>query len=458
MHQSVVTVVSGSGHHSRSRTLRADMSVFSSPAHHQPHSYTSPATLPFSTFAQRGASPTHQVISMDTDAEFLPHKDAGPLSPRDSSMMEVMMGEGGHSGLDPDTLQPPSSLSNLDTGYQTGSGNGSLQTTNEGGPTTTNTSADALSGSVDTGAQLKRLAAVLRSNVNEHGFALRGEGRMGMTDESSVDGMGSSVDMGASVAHSNLTTQFMSMPVGSESATDIADFGVTSLPSLKAASDDMGMTVDGRSDGSNSAGAGNVASRDFPERTLESFSTTDTDLQPENASGGYAMSEVETPKPRADNLIRDGMSILAQDSYFYECSPEFLEKMGDYLEKGESSDEKSDKGTENVTPVATKVSLSRKTRLLADRKKQDDSVIERARQYLVSVNYLQVKDNETGNEEELEKDTAVDKMLMPPPKPLGSSTPTKRLLGKVAEDLTTAQDQQSSPALASELQSYVVRQ
>ena len=408
---------------------------------------------------------------MDTDADSAPpadKEDAG-LSGRDTSMTEAGHGEGVSSDLDP--VQQPSSVSTLDTGYQTGSGNGSLQTTQDCGVTTTNTS--TLSSNPDTSAQLKKLAAQLRSGLNDHGFALRSTARGVPTEESSVDGMGSSVDGGAAL-HSNLTNQFMSLPFRSELSADSTDLE-TSLQLLQGATGDslpfgelpIAVVHQNSSERSGDTGNFSVESRGFS--TTETTTTISADLHqnPELlmalAPEGASVSKSGAFHGIEDDFSDRGIGALAQDRYIYDRGADFLEKMGDYLEKcGDESDYSGEHRAETGSTASASSTAPATTSTNGNQAAEgaDDSVLVRAREYLASVHFPQT-DGRAMTEEGKQSggqtvgDLCVSDLCVPPLKLVGSSTSAKRLLGRVAEDLTAETARHGSPALASELTCFL---
>ncbi|XP_076450215.1 uncharacterized protein LOC143286516 isoform X2 [Babylonia areolata] len=486
---SPIAVFEGSGQHSRSRTLRADMShtLFSPPQHLSPPTHPSSSSPPpdlASLPTTHHTARTQRIsVSMDTDtAEFLPsaYKDTGPLSPRDSSMTEETLAEGGTSGLDPDTLQHPSSASYPDTGYQTGSGNGSLQTTQEGGVSmATSTSTDALSSLTDTGTLPRKLASKLQPGGvgvgREQGLVLRTSGEEARAssslcvEESSVDGLGTSVDPGGVVAHSNLTSQFMRMPVHAELSVDSMDLVSTGplpfqqqahekpstfegwLKVVEKKSVKKDKTVDGFSSGS---------SRLLPTRNAkESVSVDPPDFE---GLQDVVLEGVQIPQgalrshSEGDLSEEDDQASSTPGSYIYRRDADFLNKMGEYLEKGGelSSDDGADKGAENVPPPSSTKSPPPPTWSTYTGKGPDDSVLERAHQYLASVNHPQALGN--GRSTDTVAASAAGNLL-PSAKPGELSTPAKRLLGRVADDLTAGREKPGSPALASEVAKELIR-
>ena len=399
---------------------------------------------------------------MDTDADFAPpvdKEDAG-LNGRDTSMTEAGHGEGVSSDLDP--VQQPSSMSTLDTGYQTGSGNGSLQTTQDCGVTTTNTS--TLSSNPDTSAQLKKLAAQLRSGLSDHGFALRPAARGVPTEESSVDGMGSSVDGGAAL-HSNLTNQFMSLPFRSELSADSTDLE-TSLQLLQGTTGDslpfgeLPKAVAHQNSSERSGDTGNFSaeSRGFSTTETTTTANADSHQNPELlmalAAEGASVSKSGAFHGIEGDFSDKGTGALAQDRYIYDRDADFLEKMGDYLEKcGDESDYGGEHRAETGSPASASSAAPATTSTNQDQaaERADDSVLVRAREYLASVHFPQTDGRAMTEEGKRSGGQTVSDLCVPPLKPVGSSTSAKRLLGRVAEDLTAETARHGSPALASEL-------
>ena len=461
----------------RANTSKA---LFSSPQHYSthtdphphPHSHFSPLALPFSIYTQGSTSPHHSPSApMDTDADLLPpvDKDGVALSGRDASMTEVGPGEGEGVSSDLDPLQQPSSMSTLDTGYQTGSGNGSLQTTHDCGVATTNTSTSALSSNADTSAQLKKLAAKLRSGLNEHGFVLRptaGEAKAGgiPTDESSVDGMGSSVD-GGGVLHSNLTNQFMSLPFRSELSADSADLE-TSLQFLRGATGDsltfgeLPKAVEHRNSSERGSDLGNFSAGSRGFSTTEA-TAANADSQNPESDPMLVLKGTEVPKPGAfhqieEDFIDKDASFSAHDRYFYDKDADFLEKMGEYLEKGgdESDHSAENRAETDITPASNPTPATGENFAV---KGADDSVLVRAREYLASVNYPQADGRALMEDVKQLGEQATNSAIdVPPPKLAGSSSSAKRLLGRVVEDLTADTARHGSPALASEWPAFLM--
>ncbi|KAL8609571.1 hypothetical protein ACOMHN_000627 [Nucella lapillus] len=404
----------GSGHQSRSRTLRADMSQsllpssphLSSP-HQHPHPTLCPDPVPEQPAVMSQRTTSSASLSMDTDTlDLCPtgDREAATLSLQDSSSLTELMsaegerGGGSASGLDTDPWQQhPSSASYPDTGYQTGSGNGSLQTTQDGAvsmTTSASASTEAPCMLTDPGPPLARLAARLQGG-GEQGPTLtattslegRAAGRL-WPDDCSADGMGTWGDPGQ-VTHSNLTNQFMSLPVHAELSSSSADLQ-TSLVALTQSpwpltTEGLLPVLEDRTGRKDAAQAGatrqrwmvgggeSVGSSDCPQarhavekcaaagphssgrhqpsaggiRGRASVSVADRD-----EDAGAELSQGALPSPRDGS--EDDDQGLTLNSYLHRHNADFLNKMGDYLEKGgELSDDGLDRGENRAAPSSS---------------------------------------------------------------------------------------------------------
>nr|KAG5699410.1 hypothetical protein BaRGS_016256 [Batillaria attramentaria] len=154
------------------------------------------------------------------DGEFLrcSFSDQGALASPELSPIDVLDGEGG-SGLD--TLQHPSSLSNQDTGYQTASGSGSLQTTQQDGLHHVSNDAGVASGNFDSSSHSASAETKLHLKSEDGPFSINETGLSEkMVAEDSIASPSLDPEKGAS--HTNLTGQFFSMPFQSELSVESA--------------------------------------------------------------------------------------------------------------------------------------------------------------------------------------------------------------------------------------------
>ena len=278
-----------------------------------------------------------------------------------------------------------------------------------------------------------------------------------------MDGMGSSVDGGAAL-HSNLTNQFMSLPFRSELSADSTDLE-TSLQLLQGTTGDslpfgeLPKAVAHQNSSERSGDTGNFSAESRGFFTTETTTTANADshqnpellmaLAPEGASVSKsgAFHEIE------GDFSDKGTGALAQDRYIYDRDADFLEKMGDYLEKcGDESDYSGEHRAETGSPASASSTAPATTSTNEDQaaERADDSVLVRAREYLASVHFPQTDRRAMTEEGKQSGGQTVSDLCVPPLKPVGSSTSAKRLLGRVAEDLTAETARHDSPTLASE--------
>ncbi|KAK7486689.1 hypothetical protein BaRGS_00022090 [Batillaria attramentaria] len=498
-------------HTSRSRTLRAEPSPSTSIKNESLEksrvSGSSQPPLPFTSFGVGAATANSACVSMDTEPCDNHDPQGQCRSLRDSSMTDVLDGEGG-SGLD--TLQHPSSLSNQDTGYQTASGSGSLQTTQQDGLHHVSNDAGVASGNFDssshsasaetklhlksedgsqpsgdmeTGAHFTSLKNSPRSraamskgqltncdtsagpfSINETGLSEK------MVAEDSIASPSLDPEKGAS--HTNLTGQFFSMPFQSELSVESATLETSMQSSFDGGVDSQSLrrwmskkdrlklpdthqeTVSDRTYTVNSllgSGGSNAgASTSF----RNNHSEENGGMQSGAATGSHLRAR--------ESLCEEDITFLTESENLYKQDAKFLERVAEYLEKDPSSGHHtqldvvhSGAGTSDrfESSFQSNSANTRKTRI-------EDSVLERARNYLATVTSVGSSSSSVlgaADGGESGGNVVSASRFSASPRSLASTTPTKIMLGRVAEDLASKLGGSGSPALASDVAKEILR-
>lgn len=474
---------------SRSHTLRAEPSPTSS-SRNQSHekgqtSGSSRLPMPFSSHSASATATHNGCVSMDTDpftASDSHGRQGQSTSARDTSMTDVCDGEGG-SGLD--MLHHPNSLSNQDTGYQTASVSGSLQTTqhdgilhhmsNDTGIPSTHLDASALSASTETRQHSKseesntqsggRESAVRFTGLNFSAHTCLSENQAQLQSCVSVD---SPLQVGADMKetvmaedndagppqrsesdHTNLTEQFLSMPFQPELGVEGAVFEGDVHPAVEGptVAQSPAEWLQDKSTLKPSKSAQQV-SKD-QTFTVTKPGSVGASVEPSNdfGNGGIIIRKTASQKPSqlpsGGGFNEEDIAFLIQDEKLYSQDAQFLEKVAHYLETDTTQldADTSDRHVHLNTPNFVR----------------DDSLLERARNYLAAGGDFNCAATETSH--------TVTREKMSPPgvaTPLSSltaSTPVRRMLGKVVEDLTTSRGVSGdrSPALASEVAKEILR-
>lgn len=404
------------------------------------HSPTVPQ--PFSDYITNS---TAQRIKVSMEADTFP---GGAQRDQGHSMKEMSVTDAGDldGASSVDMFQHRSTSSNVDAGYHTASGSGSLQLTQQETGLQASSAGNCFSDASNLFASLESKLQYRdsKSGVQSLNTSSTGDG---LTQDS---GVSSAAGLEGGGLYTNLTSQFMSIPLRSETSVDGCELDVS-----------MRSVGNGRPPHFEFEGLRDEQ-RDFRNVKWDTdiFKGSDCEEEP-TAEGRIKRQNIGVNHSEEKVRRQDDIRSVTGDKGLHDKHVRFLEQVADTLQKKVPEYQDSflvaKSGNHNSSQGLTDSTTRHNNIEDFFGRDSDDNVLDRARKYLALNSGFSAEskgsDFPEGSSYEKEVITKSVSTVQTPTRPLeSSSTPRKRMMGDLARDLLSpGVGEQGSPTLASEL-------